>query len=126
MKNPEAMSFDELLTFRERLVGMIARMVKGARRDLQAQMAQLDGLMSGERRKSGRPPGRPHALLGRKVPPKYRGPNGETWAGRGMMPVWLRDEMKRGRKLEHFAIGKRGRAAKAAGKRAKRKKRARP
>src|SRR5262245_43851011 len=23
------------------------------------------------------------ALRGRKVPPKYRGPSGETWAGRG-------------------------------------------
>ena len=122
MKSLEAMSFDELCAFRERLVGLIARKVKVARRDLQSQMAQLDGLISGGKRKSGRPPGRPHALLGRKVAPKYRGPDGQTWAGRGMMPVWLCDEIKRGRKLEHFAIGKRGRAAKATGKRARRKK----
>ena len=25
-------------------------------------------------------------LKGRKVPPKYRGPSGETWAGRGVRP----------------------------------------
>ena len=29
------------------------------------------------------------ALRGRKVPPKYRGPKGETWAGRGARPRWL-------------------------------------
>ena len=28
------------------------------------------------------------ALKGRKVPPKYRGPSGETWAGRGARPCW--------------------------------------
>jgi DNA-binding protein H-NS len=28
-------------------------------------------------------------LKGRKVPPKYRGPSGETWAGRGAKPRWL-------------------------------------
>ena len=29
------------------------------------------------------------ALKGKKVPPKYRGPSGETWAGRGARPRWL-------------------------------------
>jgi DNA-binding protein H-NS len=115
VKNPEAMSFDELCAFRERLVTLIARHVKSARRDIMSQMAQLDA-MAGGRRKPGRPPGRRHALLGRKIEPKYRGPNGETWAGRGMMPVWLRDELKRGRKLERFAIGKHTRPVKAAAK----------
>ena len=32
---------------------------------------------------------RESALRGRKVPPKYRGPSGETWAGRGVRPRWL-------------------------------------
>ena len=113
MKNPEAMTFDELLAFRERLVGMIARMATSARRQLQAQIARLDGLTSGG--KGGRPLGaqRPHALQGRKIPPKYRNPTNpsETWAGRGMMPSWMREQIKRGRKPEHFAIGKRGRTA---------------
>ena len=26
------------------------------------------------------------ALKGKKVPPKYRGPSGDTWAGRGARP----------------------------------------
>jgi len=25
------------------------------------------------------------------VEPKYRGPNGETWSGRGSTPKWLRE-----------------------------------
>jgi DNA-binding protein H-NS len=28
-------------------------------------------------------------LKGVKVPPKYRGPEGEEWAGRGARPRWL-------------------------------------
>jgi len=46
------------------------------------------------------------ALKGRKVPPKYRGPSGETWAGRGARPRWLVAAIKRGRKLEDFLIDK--------------------
>src|SRR5262249_41618055 len=46
------------------------------------------------------------ALKGRKVPAKYRGPSGETWAGRGAKPKWLVAAIKRGRKLDHFLIGK--------------------
>ena len=29
------------------------------------------------------------ALKGRKVPPKYRSPSGDSWAGRGARPRWL-------------------------------------
>ena len=106
MKNPEAMSFDELLTFRERLVVLIGRLVTRQGKTLQDQISQLERLTAAARPRRGRPPGRPHGLKGRKIAPKYRGPNGETWAGRGMMPVWLRQEIKRGRKLERFAVEK--------------------
>ena len=37
------------------------------------------------------------ALRGRKVPPKYRGPAGDTWAGRGARPRWLVAAIKRGK-----------------------------
>jgi DNA-binding protein H-NS len=46
------------------------------------------------------------ALKGRKVPPKYRGPSGETWAGRGARPRWLVAAIKGGRKLDDFLIDK--------------------
>jgi len=44
---------------------------------------------------------------GSKVAPKYRNPENaeQTWSGRGLRPVWLRDAMSaRGAKLEDFAI----------------------
>ena len=46
------------------------------------------------------------ALKGKKVPPKYRGPSGETWAGRGAKPRWLVAAIKGGKKLEDFLIDK--------------------
>jgi len=46
------------------------------------------------------------ALKGRKVPPKYRGPSGDTWAGRGARPRWLVAAIKGGRKLDDFLIDK--------------------
>lgn len=46
------------------------------------------------------------SLKGIKVPPKYRGPNGETWAGRGAKPRWLTTAMKKGKKLDSFLIKK--------------------
>jgi DNA-binding protein H-NS len=44
------------------------------------------------------------ALKGRKVPPKYSGPSGETWAGRGAKPRWLVAAIKGGKKLDDFLI----------------------
>ena len=46
------------------------------------------------------------ALKGRKVPPKYHGPSGETWAGRGARPRWLVAAIKGGKKLDEFLIDK--------------------
>jgi DNA-binding protein H-NS len=46
------------------------------------------------------------ALKGKKVPPKYRGPSGETWAGRGARPRWLVAAIKGGKKLDEFLIDK--------------------
>src|SRR6266699_2261397 len=46
------------------------------------------------------------ALRGRKVPPKYRSPSGDTWAGRGARPHWLVAAIKGGKKLDDFLIDK--------------------
>ena len=46
-------------------------------------------------------------LRGRKIPPKYRGPSGEAWAGRGARPRWLVAAIKKGgKKLDDFLIDK--------------------
>ena len=49
---------------------------------------------------------RESSLKGRSVPVKYRDKSGHTWAGRGAQPVWLREKLKDGAKLEDFAVNK--------------------
>jgi DNA-binding protein H-NS len=71
--------------------------------EIEKQLERI-GLLHGETgdRRRGR-----SALRGRKVEPKYRGPQGETWAGRGAKPRWLVAAMKdSGKKLTDFLIEK--------------------
>jgi len=69
------------------------------RAEIERQLAAL----AGGRRVVG---GGGSALKGRKVPPKYRSPSGETWAGRGAKPRWLVAAIKGGKKLDDFLIDK--------------------
>ncbi|WP_338664320.1 H-NS histone family protein [Pararoseomonas sp. SCSIO 73927] len=47
---------------------------------------------------------RPRSDAGKTVAAKYRGPNGEEWAGRGRMPKWMAALEAEGRKREEFAV----------------------
>jgi DNA-binding protein H-NS len=97
------MDLDALLTLRADLDHMLTE----RSRDLQRQLALLDGhkdLEGGE----GRGRRRISAMKGVKVPPKYRGPEGETWAGRGATPKWLTTLIKQGHSIEDFAIARKG------------------
>ena len=120
------MDVDALLELR----ADVERVLAERSRDLERQLALLSegrGSAGGKRR--GRPAdpkavGRGSHLKGVKVPPKYRGPGGETWAGRGATPRWLAALIKEGHSIEEFAVGKkRGkRAGVTASKTAKKRK----
>lgn len=56
------------------------------------------GLAGGSRRATAAP------RAGGKVPPKYRGPNGELWTGRGRKPAWVVAQLNSGRSLSEFEI----------------------
>ena len=90
--NLSGMSVEGLMDLRERVDETLHK----RRAELQQQLAAL-GV---SQRRGG------SALKGKKVPPKYRSPSGETWAGRGAKPRWLVAANKRGRKLEDFLIDK--------------------
>ena len=47
---------------------------------------------------------KPKKAGGTRVAPKYRGPNGESWSGRGLTPRWLSVLLTQGRSREDFAI----------------------
>jgi DNA-binding protein H-NS len=122
MKNPTSMSFDELIGLREKVDSLIASMAAIVKRDLQDKLDRLGNLSM--KSKSSPLQRRPHALRGRKIAPKYRNPKNrsETWAGRGMMPLWMRALVKQGRKPEEFAIrGSSAARAKRVVKRGRRK-----
>jgi DNA-binding protein H-NS len=96
-----SMDIEGLLALRTQVDERIAK----ARRQLERQLAALGEGSS--RASNGRTTRRAKALKGRKVAPKYRSKKdpGLTWAGRGMIPRWMRDEMRRGKlKKEAFLI----------------------
>jgi H-NS histone C-terminal domain len=62
-------------------------------------------------------------MKGRKVPIKYRDKEGNTWAGRGAQPVWLREKLKAGAKFEDFAVQKAAASRKASPRKAKKRRR---
>jgi DNA-binding protein H-NS len=110
--NLKSMDVDALLSLR----ADIDKKLHQKRSELEQQLSRL-GLGSvdgggGFRKTRGRG-GRGSAMKGRKVPPKYRGPGGETWAGRGATPRWLVALLKQGHKIEEFAINKLAAARKA-------------
>lgn len=98
------MDVDELLALR----GKVERALNEQAQDLHRQIALLGGA---EIKRRGRPagkPGRVSAMRGKSVPPKYRGPGGETWAGRGATPRWLSALLKEGHSVEEFTIARKG------------------
>jgi DNA-binding protein H-NS len=90
------MSVGALLRLRADMGAALSRKAK----ELESQLSRLDtGIGSGT-------PGRTSSLKGRKSAIKYRDKAGNTWAGRGAQPIWLRDRLKAGAKLEDFAVNK--------------------
>lgn len=49
-------------------------------------------------------PAKASKKAGAVVAAKFRGPNGETWSGRGLTPKWLSALVAQGRTKEEFAI----------------------
>jgi DNA-binding protein H-NS len=107
----DKMAFAELVQLREEVQSALRGKIEMERRELQGKLAEIERIQRGSKSSSGRGRGR----LGdgakkrskrKKVAPKYRGPNGETWAGRGLTPTWLAELEAKGKKRESFLIKK--------------------
>jgi DNA-binding protein H-NS len=92
--NLASMPVDALLKLRAE----IERTLSSRAAQLRNELSKLSGRGGGE--------GGGSPLKGRKAPAKYRGPSGETWAGRGARPRWLVAAIKGGKKLDDFLIDK--------------------
>ena len=71
--NLSGMSFEALMNLREQIDETLLK----RRAEIETQLKRL-GAVVGSRRVAGQ-----SVLKGRKVSPKYRGPSGKTWGGRG-------------------------------------------
>ena len=91
--NLSGMTVETLMDLRSRVDETLHK----RRAELEKQLERI-GVVGGGRvvRGGGSP------LRGKKVPPKYRSPSGETWAGRGAKPRWL----VAAKKLDDFLIDK--------------------
>jgi DNA-binding protein H-NS len=99
-QNLTGLDFQSLLDLRDQVEGALS----GYRSTLEKQIASIGGSIASLGGKVAR--GGRSAMKGMKVPPKYKGPAGELWAGRGAKPRWLVAAMKEGGKLEDFLIEK--------------------
>ena len=92
--NLSSTSVDALLKLRDEVEKALSRRAKALHNQL-SRLGHAPTLRGGG-----------SSLKGRKVPVKYRDKSGNTWAGRGAQPVWLREKLKAGAKLEDFAVHK--------------------
>lgn len=83
-------------------------------RDLQQAGGKVPRKTATQKGKPGRPAAKKAAVKktarkfsvpkGAKLAPKYRGPKGETWSGRGSMPRWMAELVAAGKSRESFAV----------------------
>lgn len=112
------LSVADLVALRDEVQAALAEKIGKELVALQKQIESLTKLESGSallngdgtglpKRRTRRPrnenaPPRPRA----KVEPKYRGPTGETWTGRGRPPRWLAALEATGEKRDTYLIPK--------------------
>ena len=93
MPSLKGMNVEALMRLRDQ----VEKRLLECRVEIEKQLAAFTGPKSNSGKSS---------LKGKKVPPKYRSPSGETWAGRGAKPRWMVAAMKKGKKIESFLIKK--------------------
>lgn len=97
--------------FNNRKQGELKTMVTGWLADAEAVgYSTADVLTELRSRQPGQPGAKrgraPRADKGATTTPKYQGPNGELWSGRGQPPKWMKPLLATGKKKEDFLISK--------------------
>jgi DNA-binding protein H-NS len=101
-KSPDKMDIGQLRQYIERLQGLLTNRISEQRAYFEEKLSELTGIGPAKRR-PGRPAGSTAKKKGtrKKAAPKYRSRKDPktVWSGRGVTPVWMREEMK-GTKLK--------------------------
>src|SRR3954465_3208804 len=91
-QNLTGLDFQSLMDLRSQ----VDEALTGYRSTLERQLEALGSSVASLGGTIARGGGR--SLKGMKVAAKYRGPDGDTWAGRGATPRWLKAAIKEGKK----------------------------
>jgi DNA-binding protein H-NS len=108
VKSIKSMTFKELIKTKVEIEATIYSLMQTEkRRQLKMAMSGVQAIASASASRSNGPRGR-HALKGRKLPVRFRNPKNrkQTWAGRGLQPLWLVAALKgKQNKPADFAVG---------------------
>ncbi|HVY20676.1 MAG TPA: H-NS histone family protein [Bauldia sp.] len=109
--NLKHLSVADLVRLRDEIETALSGKIAMERDELQAKIDALGKFEAGRSPKSNGSARRgaakrPNPAKGRKAAPKYKGPNGELWAGRGLAPKWLAALEKQGKKRDSYLIRK--------------------
>ena len=110
-KNLAKMEVGQLRGYIDDLEGLLARKVQQQKEIFEGRLAELQGYVSSKAATAVRTVMRvPRTGKRAKATPKYQSRKKPSvkWSGRGMLPIWMREEMK-GTKLtkDDFLISKR-------------------
>ena len=109
-KSPDKMDIGQLRQYIERMESLLKRKIGEQRAYLEEKLSELGGYASAKVARVGRAIGGAKKKgTRRKAMPKYRSRKDlkVVWSGRGVTPIWMREEMK-GTKLkkDDFLISK--------------------
>jgi DNA-binding protein H-NS len=85
-------TYDQLKTAREDINVRIRELERAAVAELEARAKQFGFSLL---KVNGAPP---------PSKPKYRGPQGEEWSGKGKRPGWIMQALAEGQSIEDFAV----------------------
>jgi DNA-binding protein H-NS len=88
----ETLSIEALAELRDAVTAKLADGVAAKQKELEVEIARINGLNS---KVSAPKP---------KAPPKYRGPKGEEWSGRGSQPAFVRDHLAAAGTLDQLKV----------------------
>ena len=109
-KQLKSMSIDQLMDLHQRVQSMLADKLQAEKTKIEERLRRIKSVGGGLSRDRVRRPYPP-------VPPKYKNPKNptETWSGRGKQPLWVREQLEAGKKLDQFLIAGSRRRSRAAG-----------
>ena len=109
-KQLKSMSIDQLMDLHQRVQSMLADKLQAEKTKIEERLRRIrsvGGVVTRDRLRRPYPP----------VLPKYKNPRNPTeiWSGRGKQPLWVREQIEAGKKLDQFLIAGSRRRSRAAG-----------